>query len=78
MMKINLLQRTTATHNFYAKYAKNLDICKQFSKNLVNVHYRHVEKKDCLQAFPRIENAHSRGCSEGCCIWWIVILIFYR
>ena len=31
--------------NFYAKYAKILDICKLFSKNLVDVSLRHVERK---------------------------------
>ena len=36
VVKINLLQKTIDVHNFYAKYAKILDICKRFSNNLVN------------------------------------------
>ena len=35
-LKINPLQKTNNIHNFYAKYVKILDICKRFSKNLVN------------------------------------------
>lgn len=35
-MKINLLQKIINMHNFYVKYAKLLDICKCFSKYLVN------------------------------------------
>ena len=40
VVKINLLQKTIDMHNFYAKYAKILDICKRFSKNLVNERFR--------------------------------------
>lgn len=40
MMKINMLQNITAIHNLYAKYAKFLDICKHFSKNIVNEQFR--------------------------------------
>lgn len=36
VVKINLLQKTINMHNFYAKYAKILGICKRFSRNLVN------------------------------------------
>ena len=45
IVKIKLLQETISMDNFYAKYAKILDICKLFSKNLVDVSLRHVEKK---------------------------------
>lgn len=31
-VRIKSLQKTIDMHNVYAKYAKNLDICKQFSK----------------------------------------------
>ena len=33
---INFLQKNINMHNFHAKYMKILDICKKFSKNLVN------------------------------------------
>ena len=36
VVKIKLLQNITIMHNFYAKCAKIPDICKRFSKNLVN------------------------------------------
>ena len=36
VVKISLLQKTIDMHNFYAKYARIFDICKRFSKNLVN------------------------------------------
>lgn len=36
VMKISFLQKNINMHNFYAKYEKFLDICKRFSKNLVN------------------------------------------
>src|SRR5574344_1851169 len=49
VVKINLLQKTINMHNFYSKYVKILDICKHFSKNLVNelgnVHRRGVVPK---------------------------------
>lgn len=50
-IKINQLQKTTTIHNFHAKYAKILDMCKRFPKNLVNEH-GNVPRRGVVPEFP--------------------------
>ena len=51
VVKINLLQKIINMHNFSAKYAKDLDICKYFPKNFVDHHFHPDEKEEYHRPF---------------------------
>ena len=77
VVKINLLQKTIDMHNFYAKYAKILDICKRFSKNLVN-ELGNVPRRGVVPKFSGLEvialslTAESLSIdSENCLFVWL-------
>lgn len=77
MVKIKLLQKTIDMHNFYAKYAKIFDICKRFSKNLVN-ELGNVPRRGVVPKFSDLEvialslTAESLSIdSENCLFVWL-------
>ena len=76
-MKIKSLQKTVIMHNFYAKYAKILDICKRFSNNLVN-ELGNVPRRGVVPKFSDLEvialslTAESLSIdSENCLFVWL-------
>ena len=68
IVKINLLQNAASVCSFYATLAKNLDICKQLKKNLINKR-GYVPRRGVMPKFYAPSHPLAK-CVAAACSWF--------